>query len=1184
MGNLDTTADNLADPDQTDALDLARIQQLTVRIFNHLTSPAPDGFNYRAGRGLQDAIYRYVRNLFRRNRNNYIATRHHQDIRFPLEFNLADREPHHNLRDQLRRSGGTAEAVIDTEVWIDIRVARDISLYNRGYDDSDDSDHDISDESDTAGHVRDKLARILRELEYRLRRSPTSRYIAAHITRTTNRVQGELADLDDLADNEISRLRLERANRDLDFGEGQAGNDQEEEEIDETENILGDEDQEETNEANEANADEEDNANEDDADDASTVANANETGSNNDSEEQAGDDEDQEQERADNNEEQEQQQQNPPPPLQQPGRPRTMPHWANPNAVVAAVQAYGLVDFRAKAVTPEGTTAEYNMHIHSVLDLYDETNVDGIGAAALQSNDARGRVHALREFKVLARLTWKGAALEYWGSVVLGSHAHILDTHGNDLGPAWPPATMASAQYTHPANQGVGNIRYPGYEDLVRAAQEWAQNRGEDPKYDKIDWKPATYDGSALKLTQWEQTIDAITTARNLPALLPNAYKVRITHAIATQFTGLAAEAWSKEANKPTQIRTQGAEQGIIDWCRAKFLSHAHVQERAHALQTTRWTSGSLTEYNEKHKVLQAEAQQDTAAHALQVEWYLNALPTPLAAKARNSLATAALTARGNGNPYQATLSHVMELAIQLQADFDLQQQRSQNSRKSNQTGNRSESGRPSGNNSNNNNGNKNKNNNGKRPSDTGKKPFTCYKCRQEGHLANNCPNKAVVSDCKSCGEAHEYGKHTNKKQTFIAQLRTEGRRRLPLHCKATVQNHPVNLIVDTGATVDLVSKSFLNKIGKKIQRPTDRIIHTASGVTFRPLGEIDDLPIQIEDQQIPTLVYVDDTDEYDLLVSIQWLKRSQAVLDLVNMDLTIRRDGTLISTNLYDQEKIEEIQQETEDLATEPEPNLKHETVMYTMAMRDPMAAPRQDPLKPPTTHYPRPLTPDDLDAFVAYAWLRVNMGPASTTEDTTGLRCPAGYSFCRDCYREGIMCGEGRNACKYWAKYAGAEPLHWRYAVQRIINNRRSTTSPKYETCPYDWRDVLRDSYAKLHPQLTGDPAAAPDNDPAAVQDNDPAAACDNDPAAVQNYESLEAPEADNGPATAPAEDGPTQLAHPRADEYWDFVRQTNPDAFDPAPPNLPYYTTYVWADEDVPDSPDPWTDDYELKDEHF
>src|SRR6185295_10505109 len=105
-----------------------------------------------------------------------------------------------------------------------------------------------------------------------------------------------------------------------------------------------------------------------------------------------------------------------------------------------------------------------------------------------------------------------------------------------------------------------------------------------------------------------------------------------------------------------------------------------------------------------------------------------------------------------------------------------------------------------------------------------------------------------------------------------------------------------------------MVSKQLLDKIGMRIPRPSKTELSTAAGTSYRPIGEIDDLPIQIEDQTILTAAYVVDTEEYDVIVSIGWLRQIQTVLDLVNIDFTSRHDGVLISTPLLDQERLNEV------------------------------------------------------------------------------------------------------------------------------------------------------------------------------------------------------------------------------------------------------------------------------------
>src|SRR6185295_4840525 len=181
-------------------------------------------------------------------------------------------------------------------------------------------------------------------------------------------------------------------------------------------------------------------------------------------------------------------------------------------------------------------------------------------------------------------------------------------------------------------------------------------------------------------------------------------------------------------------------------------------------------------------------------------------------------------------------------------------------------------------------------------------------------------------------------------------------------------------------------------------------------------------------------------------------------------------------STPLLDQERLNEVKQETEDLAVEPKANLKKDLILYTVDTRDLMAVQPSVPLtkaRTGGTHtYAAPLSEKDLEDFITYAWTRAHMGNANTVEDTTGFRCPAAYSWCRDCYRDRVTCDDGKNAIKYWTKYAGSEPQYWKNAALRILNGRRSTTSPMYAPCPDDWRDVLKQTYATLHPTAEADP----------------------------------------------------------------------------------------------------------------
>ena len=186
----------------------------------------------------------------------------------------------------------------------------------------------------------------------------------------------------------------------------------------------------------------------------------------------------------------------------------------------------------------------------------------------------------------------------------------IPDDQGNNPGPAYPPCTLNSARYIHTEDTTNTVQWYPGYAQIMKHAQQWALQQGDTPKYNKIDWRSAKYDGTVAKLHNWEQTVDALVKFNNIPRELPSTYDEQVTHGIAAQFTGVAADAWSKEANKPKQIHTINNQEDLIEWARKKFLSTAYVEEKAKEVYRSRWnpSKDSLTVYNDKFKVLIAEA------------------------------------------------------------------------------------------------------------------------------------------------------------------------------------------------------------------------------------------------------------------------------------------------------------------------------------------------------------------------------------------------------------------------------------------------------------------------------------------------------------------------------------------------------------------------------------------------
>ena len=100
------------------------------------------------------------------------------------------------------------------------------------------------------------------------------------------------------------------------------------------------------------------------------------------------------------------------------------------------------------------------------------------------------------------------------------------------------------------------------------------------------------------------------------------------------------------------------------------------MDEKAKEVYLSRWnpSKDSLTVYNEKFKVLIAEANLQGSDDKLQIGWYLDGLPSPLARQVRESISTAKSIAETGGNQYNPQLQNIMSLAVTHQTNFHLHQ------------------------------------------------------------------------------------------------------------------------------------------------------------------------------------------------------------------------------------------------------------------------------------------------------------------------------------------------------------------------------------------------------------------------------------------------------------------------------------------------------------------------------
>src|SRR3984957_7233593 len=123
-------------------------------------------------------------------------------------------------------------------------------------------------------------------------------------------------------------------------------------------------------------------------------------------------------------------------------------------------------------------------------------------------------------------------------------------------------------------------------------------------------------------------------------------------------------------------------------------------------------------------------------------------------------------------------------------------------------------------------------------------------------------------------------------------QVNKAGKAEEALYGEAIVYGQPVNVLIDSGAVGCIISKRYLDQVGKEIDIPTNiKIINVTEKKTV-PLKMVRQVPIQIQDIKIYIDMIVTNSLEYNVLLENEWLKKINANIDYGLNIITIKYDG----------------------------------------------------------------------------------------------------------------------------------------------------------------------------------------------------------------------------------------------------------------------------------------------------
>ncbi|KAG9291812.1 hypothetical protein G9A89_012097 [Geosiphon pyriformis] len=112
------------------------------------------------------------------------------------------------------------------------------------------------------------------------------------------------------------------------------------------------------------------------------------------------------------------------------------------------------------------------------------------------------------------------------------------------------------------------------------------------------------------------------------------------------------------------------------------------------------------------------------------------------------------------------------------------------------------------------------------------------------------------------------------------------------MYMKATVNNTPIKLILNSGFAGSIIMLQLVNQLGFKVNCAMMFQIITVNRSTKLPHGKIDSFSFEINGIVIPAKVLVMDATQYQVLVENNWLTKANATLNWTTQELLINYNG----------------------------------------------------------------------------------------------------------------------------------------------------------------------------------------------------------------------------------------------------------------------------------------------------
>ncbi|CAG8777613.1 18196_t:CDS:2, partial [Dentiscutata erythropus] len=116
-----------------------------------------------------------------------------------------------------------------------------------------------------------------------------------------------------------------------------------------------------------------------------------------------------------------------------------------------------------------------------------------------------------------------------------------------------------------------------------------------------------------------------------------------------------------------------------------------------------------------------------------------------------------------------------------------------------------------------------------------------------------------------------------------------------PMICKAQVAGWKVDIILDSGSSISIISENFMKSLGRKINKSSDKKIISIHGERRSSMGVVTQVQVKLGSVTVATDMEVISATGYALVLGTNWLRKANTIINYQECKLTLKNDENTV-------------------------------------------------------------------------------------------------------------------------------------------------------------------------------------------------------------------------------------------------------------------------------------------------